>query len=89
MFPCCRNQVLKLSVSSWAFLEGDRSSQCWKQSINQLVPFLDKDGVLRVGGRLVKSNLSHELNLRGSICQQKMADLPKERLSQDPPLILL
>ena len=30
-------------------------------SIHQLDPFLDKDGVLRVGGRLVKSNLSHEL----------------------------
>ena len=24
-------------------------------------------------------------HLRGSICQQKMADLPKERLSQEPP----
>ena len=30
-------------------------------SIHQLDPFLDKDGVLRVGGRLVKSSLSHEL----------------------------
>ena len=30
-------------------------------SIHQLDPFLNKDGVLRVGGRLVKSNLSHEL----------------------------
>ena len=30
-------------------------------SIHQLDPFLDKDGVLRVGGRLVKSNMSHEL----------------------------
>ena len=30
-------------------------------SIHQLDPFLDKDGVPRVGGRLVKSNLSHEL----------------------------
>ena len=115
-------------------------------SIHQLDPFLDKDGVLRVGGRLVKSNLSHELkhpvlvpkycnisqliiryyhektahsgrgmtineirnagywiincnsavksliakcvicrHLRRSICQQKMADLPRERLSQEPP----
>ena len=24
-------------------------------------------------------------HLRGSICQQKMADLPRERLSQEPP----
>ena len=114
--------------------------------IHPLDPFLDKDGVLRVGGRLVKSNLSHELkhpvlvpkycnisqliiryyhektahsgrgmtineirnagywiincnsavksliakcvtcsHLRGSICQQKIADLPRERLSQEPP----
>ena len=30
-------------------------------SIHQLDSFIDKDGVLRVGGRLVKSNLSHEL----------------------------
>ena len=30
-------------------------------SIHQLDPFLNKDGVLRLGGRLVKSNLSHEL----------------------------
>ena len=30
-------------------------------SIHQLDPFLDKDGVLRVGGRLVKSNFSHQL----------------------------
>ena len=112
-------------------------------SIHQLDPFLDKDGVLRVSGRLVKSNLSHELkhpvlvpkycnisqliiryyhektahsgrgmtineirnagywiincnsavksliakcvicrHLRRSICQQKMADLPRARLSQ-------
>ena len=112
-------------------------------SIHQLHPFFDKDGVLRVGGRLVKSNLSHELkhpvlvskyctisqliiryyhektehsgrgmnineirnsgywiiycnnavksliakcvicrHLRRSICQQKMADLPRARLSQ-------
>ena len=110
-------------------------------SIHQLDPFLDKDGVLRVSGRLVKSNLSHELkhpvlvpkycnisqliiryyhektahsgrgmtineirnagywiincnravksliakcaicrHLRGGMCQQKMADLLKERL---------
>ena len=113
-------------------------------SFHQLDPFLDKDGVLRVGGRLVKSNLSQEhpvlvskrcnisqliiryyhektahpgkgmtineirnagywiincnsavksliakcvicRHLRGSICRQKMADLPKERLSQEPP----
>ena len=115
-------------------------------SIHQLHPFFDKDGVLRVGGRLVKSNLSHELkhpvlvskyctisqliiryyhektehsgrgmnineirnsgywiiycnnavksliakcvicrHLRRSICQQKMTDLPRERLSQEPP----
>ena len=33
----------------------------WTISIYQLDPFLDKDGVLRVGGRLVKSNLSHQL----------------------------
>ena len=26
-------------------------------------------------------------HLRGSICQQKMADLPRERLSQEPPFI--
>ena len=115
-------------------------------SIHQLDPFLDKDGVLRVRGRLVNSNFSHELkhlvlvpkycnisqliiryyhektahsgkgttinkirnagywiincngavksliakcvicrHLRGSICQQKMADLLRERLSQEPP----
>ena len=30
-------------------------------SIHQLDPFLDKGGVHRVGGRLLKSNLSHEL----------------------------
>ena len=30
-------------------------------SIHQLNPFLNEDGVLRVGGRLVKSHLSHEL----------------------------
>ena len=30
-------------------------------SIHQLDPFPDKDGVLRLGGRLAKSNLSHEL----------------------------
>ena len=30
-------------------------------SIHQLDPFLNKDGVLRLGGRLVKSNLSHLL----------------------------
>ena len=29
--------------------------------IHQLDPFLDKDGVLTVGGKLVKSNLSQEL----------------------------
>ena len=110
-------------------------------SIHQLDPFLDKDGVLRMGGRLVKSNLSlkhpvlvpkycnisqliiryyHEKtahsgrgmtineirnagywiincnsavksliakcvicrHLRRSICQQKMADLPRARLFQ-------
>ena len=33
----------------------------WTISIYQLDPFLDKDGVLRVGGRFVKSNLSHQL----------------------------
>ena len=114
--------------------------------IHKLHSFLDKDGVLRVGGGLVKSNLSHELkhpvlvpkycnisqliisyyhektahsergmtineirnagywiincnsavksliakcvicrHLRGSICYQKMADLPRERLFQEPP----
>ena len=30
-------------------------------SVHQLDPFLDKDGLLRVGARLVKSNSSHEL----------------------------
>ena len=30
-------------------------------SIDQLDPFLDKDGVLRLGGRLVKSNFIYEL----------------------------
>ena len=30
-------------------------------SIHQLDSFVDKDSVLRVGGRLLKSNLSHEL----------------------------
>ena len=30
-------------------------------SIYQLDPFVDKDGVLRVGGRLLKSNLNHKL----------------------------
>ena len=30
-------------------------------SIHQLDPFLDKDGVLRMGWRLLKSNLSYEL----------------------------
>ena len=30
-------------------------------SIHQRDPFLNKDGVLRVGERLVKSNLSHEV----------------------------
>ena len=30
-------------------------------SIHQLNPFLNEDGVLRVGGKLVKSHLSHEL----------------------------
>ena len=30
-------------------------------SIHQLDPFLNKDGVLRLGRRLVKSNLSYEL----------------------------
>ena len=115
-------------------------------SIHQIDPFLEKDNVFRVGGRLVKSDLSHERkhlvlvakycfisqliiryycekaahsgrgmtineirnagywiincngavksliakcvicrHLRGSICQQKMADLPKERLSQESP----
>ena len=115
-------------------------------SIHQLDLLLDKDGVLRVDGTLLKSNLSHELkhpvlipkyctitqliiryyhekvehsgrrmtvneirnadywiincnsavksliakcvnrrNLRGSICQQKMAHLPRERLSQEVP----
>ena len=114
-----------------------------RTSIHQLDPFLDKDGFLRVRGRLVNSNFSHELkhlvlvpkycnisqlitryyhektahsgkgmtinkirnagywiincnsavksliakcvicrHLRGSICQQKMADLPRERLSR-------
>ena len=33
-------------------------------SIYQLDPFLDKDGVLREGERLVKSNLSHKLNIK-------------------------
>ena len=32
-----------------------------KSSTHKLGPFLDKVGVLRVGGRLLKSNLSHEL----------------------------
>ena len=132
-------------MSSLAFLERDKSSHAGSRvprisSIHQLDPFLDKDGVLRVGGRLVKSNLSHEhpvlvpkrcnisqlifryyhektahsgkgmtineirnagywiincnsavksliakcvicRHLKGSIYQQKMADLPRERLS--------
>ena len=38
---------------------GDRVSRA--SIIHQLDPFLDKDGVFRVGGRLLKSNLSHEL----------------------------
>ena len=33
----------------------------WTISIYQLDPFLDKDGVLRMGGRFVNSNLSHQL----------------------------
>ena len=46
-------------------MERDKSSHAGSRvprisSIHQLDPFLDKDGVLRVGGRLVKSNLSHE-----------------------------
>ena len=32
-----------------------------KISTHKLDPFFDKDGVLRVAGRLLKSNLSHEL----------------------------
>ena len=115
-----------------------------RTSIHQLDPFLDKDGFLRVRGRLVNSNFSHELkhlvlvpkycnisqlitryyhektahsgkgmtinkirnagywiincnsavksliakcvicrHLRGSICQQKMANLSRERLSEE------
>ena len=36
----------------------------------------------------VKSLIAKDVifrHLRGSICQQKMADLPRERLSQEPP----
>ena len=98
-----------------------------KGKLSELNPFVDKDGVLRVGGRMEKSNFAYEVkhpailpkkstvnelrdngywvmgcntlvrNLihhcrdcranRGKTAEQKMADLPEERLSSEGPFV--
>ena len=59
------NEIIKMCQARnfWKEIEAinARNRVPSTSSIHQLDPFLDKDGVLRVGERLVKSNLSHEL----------------------------
>ena len=138
----CQKRTFQKEIST---LENGRaiSSQC---SIFKLDPFLDNDGVLRVGGRIKKANLDYRLKhpvllpkeghithaiirdhhekvalagrgmtindihnhgywiisctsavksaiskcvecrkLHGKVCQQKMGNLPADRLSEEPP----
>ena len=67
-------------------------------SIVKLDPFTDDEGILTVKGRIQMSALANEMqhlvplpksyriaDLRGRLQQQKMTDLPKERMSEEPP----
>ncbi|KAK3709218.1 hypothetical protein QZH41_004582 [Actinostola sp. cb2023] len=72
-----------------------KKSMRQSSSLYRLDPFLDKEGLLRVGGRLRHASLPYEAkhpvivprkgHLRGTTEQQKMADLPSDRLEPAPP----
>ena len=54
-----KGKEIKISKEIKAVNAGNRVSST--SGIHQSYPFLDKDNILRLGGSLVKSNLSHAL----------------------------